>query len=759
LFAAAVAQHRAGALAEAERRYRYIIALYPDHADALHNLGLLALHAGNASSAAELIGKAIKINERVAEYHYNIALAWRALERMDKVATHLERAIALRGDHALAHLNLGNVRREQGRLVDAVACYERAIALTPASAAAHCNLANTLAKQERWDAAIASYQQALKLAPSYADAHSGLGAALIAQHMVDDAIGHFEQAAALKPETPAAHEDLAKAYLLTGKTELATGAAARALELEETDERSAFFVQCAKSMVFTADNGRFRKLILRAVSEGWGRPRELSNVCISLIKLNSAVSDHIARANAAWPARPPAGELFGASGMAALSRDELLCGLLESDPVTDIGLERLLTNVRCAMLKSATDGADDAELLGFYCLVARQCFINSYVFSMTEQETAQARKLRTSLEQALATGEPCPALAPAVVAAYFPLHALTKSERLLERSWPQCLDAVLVQQVKEPAQEREIAATIPLLTPIEDGVSRAVRQQYEENPYPRWVKPGPPVKPAILADPGAVRVSDILIAGCGTGLFMIELARLASHAHILAVDLSLASLSYAKRMARSLDITNLEFGQADITKLASLERQFDFIEVSGVLHHLADPWEGWRVLLSLLRPGGTMQIGLYSALARQNVVAARNLIAERGYRPTPEGIRRCREEIMASGDPLLTSLALWGDFFVIDDCRDLLFHVQEHRVTIPEIKTFLAANNLKFGGFAVPPPVLDKFAARFSAPEAMTDLDCWHVFETDAPRTFATMYVFSVQKPALQSDTTTADAR
>ena len=64
---------------------------------------------------------------------------------------------------------------------------------------------------------------------------------------------------------------------------------------------------------------------------------------------------------------------------------------------------------------------------------------------------------------------------------------------------------------------------------------------------------------------------------------------------------------------------------------------FDFIEASGVLHHLADPWEGWRVLLSLLRPGGTMQVGLYSELARRNIVAARALIAERGYRPVPRG--------------------------------------------------------------------------------------------------------------------------
>src|ERR1700722_10329091 len=78
-FAAAVAQHQTGAFAEAERSYRSILSLDPNHADSVHNLGLLALQRGDAVSAADLIGKAIAINDRVAKYHYTMALAFRAL--------------------------------------------------------------------------------------------------------------------------------------------------------------------------------------------------------------------------------------------------------------------------------------------------------------------------------------------------------------------------------------------------------------------------------------------------------------------------------------------------------------------------------------------------------------------------------------------------------------------------------------------------------------------------------------------------------
>src|SRR5206468_9745575 len=108
---------------------------------------------------------------------------------------------------------------------------------------------------------------------------------------------------------------------------------------------------------------------------------------------------------------------------------------------------------------------------------------------------------------------------------------------------------------------------------------------------------------------------NILIAGCGTGRHAIETARLHADAKVLAVDLSLASLSYAKRKARELGVANIEFGRADILQLESLGQTFDVIEAMGVLHHLGEPLQGWRVLLNVLRPGGFMWAGLYSALA------------------------------------------------------------------------------------------------------------------------------------------------
>ena len=238
---------------------------------------------------------------------------------------------------------------------------------------------------------------------------------------------------------------------------------------------------------------------------------------------------------------------------------------------------------------------------------------------------------------------------------------------------------------------------------------------------------------------------DVLIAGCGTGQHAIETAQRFVGASVLAVDLSLASLAYAKRKTVALDRSNIEYAQADILKLGALGRTFDLIESSGVLHHLADPLAGWRVLLSLLRPGGFMMIGLYSEIARAEIVKTRAFIAERGYQATAGDIRRCRQALIAGGGEFSNVIAS-VDFFSTSGCRDLLFHVQEHRFSIPEIARFIAQNGLAFVGFDLDHFTLQRYIAKFPHDTAMSDLASWEMFERANPSTFSGMYQFWVQK-------------
>jgi hypothetical protein len=164
------------------------------------------------------------------------------------------------------------------------------------------------------------------------------------------------------------------------------------------------------------------------------------------------------------------------------------------------------------------------------------------------------------------------------------------------------------------------------------------------------------------------------------------------------------------------------------------------------LHHMGDPLAGLRVLVKLLRPRGLIHLGLYSESGRQPMVAARQFIAQRGYRGTAADIRRCRQELMAEKPAGLPDLAELGDFFSTSTCRDLLFHVAERRMTLPEIEVFLAAEGLALVGFQIGPHVAERYRQTFPADAAMTDLANWHAFERQHPYAFSGMYLFWVRR-------------
>ena len=483
---------------------------------------------------------------------------------------------------------------------------------------------------------------------------------------------------------------------------------------------------------------------------------QFQGICATLVAVLPPLGEAIRNTMAAWPRRLPADQLLGRSGLAAVAGDPLLLCLLQSVPVRDIALERTLTSLRAALLAAAAHAADDS-VLAFCCALAKQCFINEYVFATTPDEDAQVERLKAALGDAIASGADIPPMQLAALAMYWPLHALPSAEALLARTWPPALADLLTQQLREPLHERALRASIARLTAIDDDVSLRVQQQYEANPYPRWVHVAGQVVPTTIGEylhgmfPTAVVVPlpetgaiEVLVAGCGTGWHAVEFAQKFDGVRVLAADLSLSSLSYAKRNTPAALATRIDYAQADILKLGSLGRSFDLIDASGVLHHMADPVQGWRILLTLLRPRGLMHLGFYSELGRRDVVAARAFIAERGYGSTPAEIRRCRQDLL---DTPLRSVARFNDFFSTSECRDMLFHVQEGRLTIPAIKNFLAEHGLRFLGFEFDAATSQKYRALFAnAGWSMTDLDRWHALEIEYPDTFASMYQFWLQK-------------
>jgi tetratricopeptide (TPR) repeat protein/ubiquinone/menaquinone biosynthesis C-methylase UbiE len=757
-FAQALTLHQRGQLGEAERLYRQVLARHPDHPDALNLLGVLALQTGRNEQAIGLIERALARNDQVADFHNNIAEAYRRVGRLEAAAGHFAKAAELEPAFAEAHQNLAATLRAQGKWDVAAARYRRLIELRPQLAEGHSGLADMLLHQGQFTEAVARYRQALALKPDRPEVHASLGIALAAQGQPEEAAVAFERALALKPDFADAHRHLAAALLEQGQFARALEAARRAVELTASADDKLLFVRCAGAAPRNvADpDGALRTTLLRAWAELWARPSDLARLSIILIKNNPVIASAIARAQPSQRAAPE--DLWGPGGLAAPAGDRLFRCLIESALVGDAELERVLTATRRIVLELAASGAamdlaDDE--LAFCCALARQCFINEYVFACSDDELEKARGIRSSLAAALQSGAPIPPIWPTAVASYWPLNDMPAAEALLQRSWPEPLAGLFIQQITEPWEETSCRGDIARLTSI-DEVSREVQQQYEENPYPRWVDVGRIVRPttlqaslrALSPDAGVAEGGgDILIAGCGTGQQAIETAQMFPEARVLAVDLSLSSLAYAQRKTRALGLRNLEYGQADILRLDAIDRSFDLIEAVGVLHHLADPFAGWRVLVRLLRPQGLLRLGFYSETARQHIVAARSFIEQRGYQPTVEDIRRSRQELMmlkpAPGQP---SAAESWDFFSTSTCRDLLFHVIERRMKLPDIEAFLAAEGLTFVGFQLEASTALRYRKMFPHDPAMTNLANWHAFELEHPYTFAGMYLFWVRR-------------
>jgi 2-polyprenyl-3-methyl-5-hydroxy-6-metoxy-1,4-benzoquinol methylase len=418
--------------------------------------------------------------------------------------------------------------------------------------------------------------------------------------------------------------------------------------------------------------------------------------------------------------------------------EPLLLRLLEDVVIRDPSLERVITDARRKMLEEALD-------LPTMVAIAHQCFNTEYVFDETSEERSKVERLR----DAIISAEAAPPHWYAAYAAYRPLLTL--------KTGNVPISSLVRRQIHEPLEEQRLAAEIPAASRAQTAVSAVVQAQYETNPYPRWVRTQSSFAAGTLGDivkglfplaeiKGMTGNPRILVAGCGTGQHAITTAQRFAGASVLAVDLSLASLGYAQRKTLELGLRNVEYRQADILALGGLQERFDLIECSGVLHHLEDPFEGWRLLASLLKPGGFMRVGLYSESGRRAVVRARELIAAEGFTPDADGIRACRAAIRArENDELFAKIVRNEDFYSMSGCRDLLFHVHERRFSLPQIASMIEKLGTGFLGFELPDSgaTLERYRARFTAD--LVNLQNWHRLEQEFPDTFARMYQFWVR--------------
>tara|TARA_B110000503_G_scaffold141837_1_gene236620 strand:+ start:760 stop:3315 length:2556 start_codon:yes stop_codon:yes gene_type:complete len=706
-----------GRLSEAEKLAVHITQEFPKHQFAWKVLGAVLRTKGRKSEALYANQTAVALSPQDAGAHNNLGITLQELGRLDESEASYIQAIALKPDHAEARNNLGAMLKELSRFDEAEARLRQAIALKPDYAEAHSNLGLTLNELGRLDEAEAILRQAIVLKPDFAEAHNNLGNTLKKLGRLDEALSAYIQAINLNPDFTSAYVNLGIAI---------------------------------KNTRFNSSNVKLYPLLIRLLSAGnFARPADLAPSILSLLKHDPFIKKLLLEKNYAESLKE-ANSIIG-----ILDKLTLLHYLMRVCPLPDLQFEGFFVTMRSLLLMNLDKIEASPELIYFLSTLSLHCFTNEYVYVEKDKETQLLENLETEIMQTIAKSEQPEAEKILCLALYRPLHRYDWCKQLEAIDH---LKEVKSRLIEEPHTEKMIEADISVLGKISDEVSLKVREQYEENPYPRWVKTGLFTKAKSISEICAdvnlhlhfeciknVTAPAILIAGCGTGQHSIGTASRFSGCQVTAVDLSLASLAYAQRKTTDLGITNLEYLQADILKLDHLEQEFDIIESAGVLHHMDEPMAGWRVLVGLLKPSGLMKIGLYSELARHHIVEVRKDIASLKVGTSESDIRGFRRSLAESHDENHQLLTTSSDFFSLSTLRDLIFHVQEHRFTLPQIKSCLEELGLKFCGFENE-DAISNFRELHGEEADIYDLALWHQYEESNPRTFIGMYQFWCQK-------------
>ena len=737
-----VTAHKEGKLQDAERIYRAILQSQPAHPDANHNLGVLAVSVNKADAALQLFKTAVEANPKIEQFWLSYIDALIKKQQFVTARQLLEQAKNQCGatdkfnafNAQLSSINeMDNVIRlnpTQKQLSSLLEYYKNglvreaeqlAISLTtefPKHPFAWKALGALLGKSGRNSEAINANLEAVALSPKDAEAHSNLGATLEALGRLDEALFAYAQAINLKPDFTEANVN---------------------------------FSQAIRNVGFSSSAPQLYPILMNILTiENLTRPMDVARSILSLLKHDPLIKDLLVETNFATSST----ELTFM--IASLNKLPLLHYLMRICPLPDLQLEGIFVTMRKLLLTNLNKIKASPELIYFLSSLCLHCFTNEYVYFESDEEASLVNELEKNVTLIIAQSEQPEAVKILCLASYRPLHKYDWCKNLEALNH---LEEVKKRLIKEPLVEKVIAKGIPVLQKISDDVSCKVREQYEENPFPRWVKLAIPIKVKSIAEfcdhvefhLHSKNIKDtvapvILIAGCGTGQHAIETASRFSGCQVTAVDLSLASLAYAKRKTAEFGITNLEYLHADILKLDQLEQEFDIIESAGVLHHMDEPMAGWRVLTDILKPGGLMKIGLYSELARRHIIKLRKEIDSLKVGASQTEIRKFRQSLIESQHESLKQLISYSDFYSLSPLRDLIFHVQEHCFDLQQIKDCLDELGLEFCGFE-DKDIVSRFTEFHGEGSDSCDLALWHQFEENNPDTFFGMYQLWCQKP------------
>jgi SAM-dependent methyltransferase len=211
----------------------------------------------------------------------------------------------------------------------------------------------------------------------------------------------------------------------------------------------------------------------------------------------------------------------------------------------------------------------------------------------------------------------------------------------------------------------------------------------------------------------------ILVAGCGT-------SQAAKHAikhplsHVVGIDFSKTSVQYTQYLKQKYNLTNLDVQQIPIQNVTDLNKKFDKIISTGVLHHLSDPDEGLTALNGVLVDDGVMHLMVYAPYGRAGIYWIQEFCRQLNVSHADQDIIQLAETLTAlpPHNPLAHLLANAPDFQRKDALADALLNPHDRAYSVPELFEYVERNGLKFGRWIRQAPYLPHCGAIAHTPLA-----------------------------------------
>ena len=757
IFELAYKNHEKENFHEAKDYYNQILEIEPNHFQSLALLGALFLQIKEFDLAKPLLEKVVQIDPNNLDANNNLGIIFKELGEPKKAIKFYEKVIEINPNYIHAKINLGIVHQDLGDFKKAVSCYEKAIEINPNHAETHNNLGALFQDLGDFKKAVSCYEKAIEINPNHAETHNNLAFVQKKIGEYPKAIKSYEKVIEINPNNLDANNNLGEIFKELREYLKAINYFGKVIKLEINDTKAISNLYDIFSIFYLttmteADHAVVKESLLHLF-----RKNNINH--ISICK-NAIATLSVPKNNEVQKLFNSKYSILDNKIIQSLLKEELLLLILQKTLIVDSALEKILTKLREKILFLLNDSNKDIlnNYFDFIAALSEQSLLNEYIHFQSKNEIENIKKLKNKIENSEKINE----IEIALLGCYIPLKTskIILNKLFKYKSKNILFNNLITTHIKEPLKEAEIRSSIKSLGDISDAVSIKVKNQYEENPYPRWKYTNKSfhlnfltwlnleIKPNTVLENYKFDKPDVLIAGCGTGRHTIASERYLN-SNILGIDLSLTSLVYAKRKILELGFKNIEFLHADILELKELNKKFDVIESVGTLHHMRDPLEGLKVLTDILKPGGFLKLGLYSEIGRIHIARARELIKKENFKSTIEDIRICRQVIFnkEEKDQLLKHVTFSRDFYSTSAVRDLLFHVQEHRFKIPEISKILKNLDLEFLGFVLLNPAVNtEYSRTFPEDKKNISLDNWNQFEIKNPATFAGMYQFWVRK-------------